>query len=553
MSTNRALMRLRLAHRWGFRDSVLEVEGLTDANARTIARFRTEGTPVRLIGSRSFSAVIPAMLAAAIQGHWDDVRAQLAAGTDPETRDNFGNTVLHYAALTDDVGLARTLVDHGVPIGFRNSGERTAEELARERGHLAMASWLVCREVATPPDERRLGRFSRIVHLMLPLWAMFTVGVVALVLSLVYRGTVAWVSLGIFSVLVASLIALQRSAPSPAWTPIALGPEGITVRRWRQRLVLPLSEVTVLAVNGRRLRTFAPPTVAIVGWASGGLALDALDDDRLCAVDQLAVTTHATGFERIRVDPTSFDVLVRLVRPLLERGVPVSPSVHRVVEHHGWSRLWWAAAPLRRQKTWRLATEPSGRADPPPSPPGAVAVSHTGHIDVVSPRFDGSYVTTRVTVTALVTAGSDLARRDEPLIVDADVTFSWVAGVIEQIRATGVEVQPGLAGVVAPPDGTNALIDHIATGRTDLALDLIRSGWDLRAADPWHRGPMAYAVATHSAELVDALLLAGADPLAADDGGRTPRSLAEATWGTDDPVAVACRTAAQSRYGRFAG
>lgn len=554
-SPQQALVGLRAYQRRRLHTATLEVEEVTADNAQTIARFGRLGTSVEVIGTRRFPSTVSTLLAAAVDGRWEDVRAELAVGADPAVRDTLGNTVLHYAALRGDVEIVRRLVDDGVPVGFRNVADRSAEDIARERGRHEVASWLVTRALAPDPDHgRSVDLGSRFGHLIAPLAIVVSVLLAWAVVAAAGMGPVGWSVVIAVGVLVGTVVGQRLRGRRPIWSPVRIGPDGIEVRRWLRRRTLAFADVTALAIDG----LVAPASASGVmfmgtratGFDSEGLALNQLERDGLTAADRAVVVAHADRFERVRTGAVSTRFLGSVVRALLERGVPVGPLVHRVLEHRGWSALRLAAAPLRRCATWQLTTVEAPPRDGPPSPPDAIAVFPTGWVGAVADGFDGRRVTRWVTVDEAVDAARRRAGTGRSLVVDADPTFPWVGAVVERLRGAGVDLAAGAADVAAPPsDSADALITQITTGQRDLAVDLIRSGWDLGRTDAWGRGPLAYAVATHDLEVVTALLRAGADPLAVDDGGRTPCSLARATWGDDDPVAVACGSAARTGNG----
>lgn len=550
-----ALVGLRAYQRRRLHTATLEVEEVTAGNAQTIARFGRLGTSVEVIGTRQFPSTMSTLLAAAVDGRWEDVRAELAVGADPAVRDTLGNTVLHYAVLRGDVELLRRLVDDGVPVGFRNVADRSAEDIARERGRHVVASWLACRALASDPDDgRSVDLGSRFGHLIGPLVLAASVALTSAVVAAVGLGPVGWAVVIALGVVVGTVVGPRLRGPRPTWSPVRIGAEGIEVRRWLRRRTLAFADVTALAIDGLVAPASTSGVVVLgtraTGFDSEGLALDQLERDGLTAADRAVVVAHADRFERVRTGAVSTRFLASVVLPLLEGGVPVGPLVHRVLEHRGWSALRLAAAPLRRSPTWQLTAVEAPPRDGPPSPPDAIAVFPTGWVGAVADGFDGRRVTRWVTVDEAVDAARRRAGTGRSLVVDSDPTFPWVGTVVARLRDTGVEVVAGGADVAAPPSGSaDALITQITTGQRDLAVDLIRSGWDLDRTDPWRRGPLAYAVATHDLEVVTALLRAGADPMAVDDGGRMPCSLARATWGDDDPVTVACESATRTGDG----
>jgi ankyrin repeat protein len=66
----------------------------------------------------------------------------LAAGADPNTRQNGGFTALHAAAQNGDAAMARDLLDHGAAVDPATEDGRTALTIAEEQGHDEVAALL---------------------------------------------------------------------------------------------------------------------------------------------------------------------------------------------------------------------------------------------------------------------------------------------------------------------------------------------------------------------------------------------------------------------------
>ena len=58
-----------------------------------------------------------ALLRAASEGKWREVKKLVLGGADPSVADGQGMTALHYAAILGSTELAQTLIEHG-PAGL---------------------------------------------------------------------------------------------------------------------------------------------------------------------------------------------------------------------------------------------------------------------------------------------------------------------------------------------------------------------------------------------------------------------------------------------------
>jgi uncharacterized protein len=69
-------------------------------------------------------------------------RTLIAAGADVNAAQNSGETALHETAFNGALELTRLLLEHGADRAARNEQGRTPAEVARERGHIAVAELL---------------------------------------------------------------------------------------------------------------------------------------------------------------------------------------------------------------------------------------------------------------------------------------------------------------------------------------------------------------------------------------------------------------------------
>jgi ankyrin repeat protein len=66
----------------------------------------------------------------------------LDSGADPNQPQQEGYVPLHEAASEGDTAMVRLLVERGARVGARSAGGKSAEEMAREKGHADLADWL---------------------------------------------------------------------------------------------------------------------------------------------------------------------------------------------------------------------------------------------------------------------------------------------------------------------------------------------------------------------------------------------------------------------------
>jgi ankyrin repeat protein len=83
-----------------------------------------------------------ALQAAAASGDFESARLLLAAGADPNRAQPGGFTALHAAAANGDEPLAGVLLAHGADREARIDDDKSAADLAAERGHLELAKLL---------------------------------------------------------------------------------------------------------------------------------------------------------------------------------------------------------------------------------------------------------------------------------------------------------------------------------------------------------------------------------------------------------------------------
>lgn len=130
--------------------SLVESRSPDDATALHFAAFFTQPDTARLLVdhgadvdavSPTFGSVTP-LHSAAAGGSAEIVHLLLAAGADPNTRQNGGFTALHAAAQNGDAAMARDLLDHGAEVDPATEDGRTALAIAEEQGHDEVAALL---------------------------------------------------------------------------------------------------------------------------------------------------------------------------------------------------------------------------------------------------------------------------------------------------------------------------------------------------------------------------------------------------------------------------
>lgn len=84
----------------------------------------------------------PALVNAALHGHFDSFRLLLASGADPKATDEEGYTALHYVAREDDLNLARLLIEKGADFGAKNNKGKTPADYLEWLDNDARAEFL---------------------------------------------------------------------------------------------------------------------------------------------------------------------------------------------------------------------------------------------------------------------------------------------------------------------------------------------------------------------------------------------------------------------------
>src|SRR5690606_29475527 len=136
---------------------------------------------------------------------------------------------------------------------WRNQAERRAEDIARERDHHAIATWLACRELASPVERPRLSRWHRI-----------------------------------------------RSGRRAQSAPAAVDDGHLVLADGRR---LATEDITALAASGPWATQSGSGDVVVLGTTSGGTDRPSLVGLALSAADREDLAAHAKSFEIIRFDP----------------------------------------------------------------------------------------------------------------------------------------------------------------------------------------------------------------------------------------------------------
>ena len=137
--------------RWLSEDgSLLDARSPDDATALHFAAFFAQPATARLLVERgadvravspTFGNVTP-LHSAAAGGLAEIVHVLLAAGADPNARQNGGFVALHAAAQNGDARMARDLLEHGADPGLATADGRTALGISEEQGHKEVAALL---------------------------------------------------------------------------------------------------------------------------------------------------------------------------------------------------------------------------------------------------------------------------------------------------------------------------------------------------------------------------------------------------------------------------
>jgi peptidoglycan hydrolase-like protein with peptidoglycan-binding domain len=101
------------------------------------------------------------LISAAASGDAESVRGHLLAGADPDARNVYGSTALHYAALFGHVDVVEVLLKAGADARVRDNGGATAAVLAKAQGSVAVLARLdggdetFAKETRTPSTGMR--------------------------------------------------------------------------------------------------------------------------------------------------------------------------------------------------------------------------------------------------------------------------------------------------------------------------------------------------------------------------------------------------------------
>ena len=432
---------------------MVEVEQIDLAMTRRLARRQGRGVLVRVIGTRRFPTDISPVFELAALQDWPGLLASIGHG-DVTTRDPLGNTVLHYAASWGHLPTVVALASAGVPIGYRNQQRFTAEELARERGHDDIATYLACRERQVIPLSRSSG------------------------------------------------LARRRHVDGRR---LLLG------GRVRSAMV-PLDAVTGLALSGpwRRSRSLLLAVAHPDGRSTP-------TDDDFSRHDLEALGGPTTV---VRVPTAAPHLLWQLLPVLIERRIPVGTMAHRWAALEGWDDRRAAAL---GQPSDRFTVEPVD-AVAVGAPIRGLAILPSGFFVVRS--GDGGGTESLVPWSTLLHLARRHAHDDPQIELQMDQTFPWVEQIAGEVRATGIAGAHPVDTVAEPPlpHGGTALHAHLWSGRNDLAIDLIGTGFDVHRPDRFGRTPLHIAAGLGAIAVADELIAHGADPEARDDAGRRPRT-----------------------------
>lgn len=124
---------------------------------REVARFLMESGADVNLAARNASHVT-SLHAAAARHDLDIARHLLARGANPNARQQGGFTALHEAAAGGDEPLMQLLAEQGADLQARTDDDKSAYDLAVEKGKTAAAEWLRRRVVASGPGDSKAKR-----------------------------------------------------------------------------------------------------------------------------------------------------------------------------------------------------------------------------------------------------------------------------------------------------------------------------------------------------------------------------------------------------------
>ncbi|TAL29523.1 MAG: ankyrin repeat domain-containing protein [Alphaproteobacteria bacterium] len=104
----------------------------------------------------------PALVTAALFGHFESFKVLLNAGADPKATDEKGYSALHYIAREDDLTLVQMLLDKGADFGAKNSKGQTPADYIGWLDDDAKAAFLR-KWQGEHDEEKRLNMLEELV------------------------------------------------------------------------------------------------------------------------------------------------------------------------------------------------------------------------------------------------------------------------------------------------------------------------------------------------------------------------------------------------------
>ena len=108
-------------------------------------------------------APVVSLHAAVQDGNYAAVRQHIGARTDLNAKNSAGLTALHLAATKGDLPMVRLLSEAGADPARTGPGGKTPADVAREKGHTAIAEYLQAKLASSLPQGPQEQRGRRLI------------------------------------------------------------------------------------------------------------------------------------------------------------------------------------------------------------------------------------------------------------------------------------------------------------------------------------------------------------------------------------------------------